>query len=186
MGHLCLRLSRWSDRVHGRSGEPFWLWVEDPEHADALYHHEHFMVMKRNVVKREPIELVFTIPIRDPMPPQYIVRCISDRWLGSEFVEPISFLKLILPEVHPPHTELLDLTPLPKTVLNAPEFEALYKFTHFNPIQTQLFHVLYHTDNNVLLGAPTGSGKTIVAEVAMFRVFKKYPGAKASSFDPQQ
>lgn len=32
----------------------------------------------------------------------------------------------------------------------------------------------------MLLGAPTGSGKTIVAEIAMFRVFKVYPGAKVS------
>lgn len=34
-------------------------------------------------------------------------------------------------------------------------------FTHFNPIQTQAFHTLYHTDENVLLGAPTGSGGCI-------------------------
>lgn len=32
------------------------------------------------------------------------------------------------------------------------------RFTHFNPIQTQAFHTLYHSDDNVLLGAPTGSG----------------------------
>lgn len=75
-------------------------------------------------------------------------------------------------------TELLDLQPLPVTALGNHEFESLYKFTHFNPIQTQIFHTLYHTDTNVLLGAPTGSGKTIAAEMAMFRVFNKYPGSK--------
>lgn len=74
--------------------------------------------------------------------------------------------------------ELLDLQPLPVTALGNREFESLYKFTHFNPIQTQIFHTLYHTDTNVLLGAPTGSGKTIAAEMAMFRVFNKYPGSK--------
>lgn len=64
------------------------------------------------------------------------------------------------------------------TALGETQFEMLYKFSHFNPIQTQIFHCLYHTDNNVLLGAPTGSGKTIAAEIAMFRVFKQYPGRK--------
>lgn len=75
-------------------------------------------------------------------------------------------------------SELLDLQPLPVTALGNQEFESLYKFTHFNPIQTQIFHTLYHTDTNVLLGAPTGSGKTIAAELAMFRVFSKYPSSK--------
>lgn len=66
------------------------------------------------------------------------------------------------------------------------QFESLYKFTHFNPIQTQIFHTLYHTDTNVLLGAPTGSGKTIAAEMAMFRVFNKYPTSKVCPRDVGQ
>lgn len=36
------------------------------------------------------------------------------------------------------HTELLDLKPLPVTALGNGTFEALYKFSHFNPIQTQV------------------------------------------------
>lgn len=76
--------------------------------------------------------------------------------------------------------DLLELQPLPVTALEDPRLEALYPFEHFNPIQTQIFHCLYHTDNNTLLGAPTGSGKTVAAEIAMFRVFKIYPGSKVS------
>ena len=58
------------------------------------------------------------------------------------------------------HTDLLGLQPLPITALQDETLEALYapQFMHFNPIQTQIFHTLYHTDGNVLLGAPTGSG----------------------------
>lgn len=77
-------------------------------------------------------------------------------------------------------TELLDLKPLPVTALHEPSFEALYSFTHFNAVQTQMFFNLYHSDNNVLVGAPTGSGKTIAAEIAFFRVFLHQPGAKVS------
>lgn len=53
---------------------------------------------------REPQELVITIPLSEPLPPQYYVRGISDRWLGTEIYLPLSFQHLILPENHPPHT----------------------------------------------------------------------------------
>ncbi|KAL3188028.1 hypothetical protein MRX96_004263 [Rhipicephalus microplus] len=91
---------------------------------------------------------------------------------------PLTFQHLILPERHPPHTELLDLQPLPVSALCNTTYELLFRFSHLNPIQTQIFHTLYHTDHNVLLGAPTGSGKTIAAEIAMFRSFNIYPGSK--------
>ena len=48
----------------------------------------------------------------------------------------------------------------------------------------QAFHTLYHTDENALLGAPTGSGKTISAELAMLRVFRCSPGAKVVYIAP--
>jgi len=42
-----------------------------------------------------------------------------------------------------------------------------------------VFHTLYHSDTNALVGAPTGSGKTITAELALFRLFNNYPKQKA-------
>ncbi|XP_036929832.1 activating signal cointegrator 1 complex subunit 3 [Acanthopagrus latus] len=174
---------RWNDQVHGSVGEPWWLWVEDPIN-DHIYHSEYLLLQKKQVVTGEPQHIVFTIPIFEPLPSQYYIKAVSDRWLGAEAVCIINFQNLILPERHPPHTELLDLQPLPVTALGNREYESLYKFTHFNPIQTQIFHTLYHTDTNVLLGAPTGSGKTIAAEMAMFRVFNKYPTSKVVYIAP--
>jgi len=115
----------------------------------------------------EPQELVFTIPI---LKPKYFVQAISDRWLGAEAMVVISFQHLTLPELHPPHTKLLDLHPLPVSALKNSSFEQLYPFQYFNPIQTQVLHTLYHSDSSVLLGAPTGSGKTVAAEMAILGV----------------
>ena len=72
------------------------------------------------------------------------------------------------------------MDPLPLSALQNPAYEALYRgrFTHFNPIQTQAFHTLYHSDHPVLLGAPTGSGKTISAELCVLRCFDQHPGQK--------
>lgn len=65
-------------------------------------------------------------------------RAVSDDWLGAEAMHALSFQGLVLPERHPPHTELLDLDPLPVSALDSPQYEAMYRFTHFNPIQTQV------------------------------------------------
>lgn len=132
--------------------------------------------------EEEEQQLVFTIPIFDPLPPQYYVRVVSDRWLHADAVCAISFKHLILPDHHAPHTELLNLQPLAVSCLRNPKLESLYPFSHFNPIQTQIFHTLYYSDSNVLLGAPTGSGKTIAAEIAIFRVFREYKGAKVCNY----
>ncbi|XP_031846390.1 activating signal cointegrator 1 complex subunit obelus isoform X2 [Nomia melanderi] len=174
---------RWNDRVHGKTSEPFWIWIEDPDN-NFLYHHEYFILTKKMVCSNLEQELVMIIPLHEPLPSQYIVKATSDRWLNCESMLPLTFHELILPDIYPPHTDLLELQPLPVKALKEPAFERLYKFTHFNPIQTQIFHCLYHTDNNVLLGAPTGSGKTIVAEIAMFRIFKQYPTQKVVYIAP--
>ncbi|KAK4751540.1 hypothetical protein SAY87_005022 [Trapa incisa] len=157
---------QWEDKVHGYV-EPFWIIVEDND-GEYILHHEYFLLKKQFI--DEDHTLNFTVPIDEPIPPQYYIRVVSDRWLGSQAVLPVSFRHLILPEKYPPPTELLDLQPLPVTALRNPAYEALYKdFKHFNPVQTQVFTVLYNTDDNVLVAAPTGSGKTICAEFAILR-----------------
>ncbi|KAA8541028.1 hypothetical protein F0562_024834 [Nyssa sinensis] len=171
----------WKDRFHG-SAQRWWILVEDSEN-DHIYHSELFTLTKR-MASGEPQKLSFTVPIFEPHPAQYYIRAVSDSWLHAEAFYTISFQNLALPEAHISHSELLDLKPLPVTALGNRTYEALYKFSHFNPIQTQAFHVLYHTDTNVLLGAPTGSGKTISAELAMLHLFNTQPDLKVVYIAP--
>ncbi|XVF54413.1 hypothetical protein PTKIN_Ptkin05aG0178400 [Pterospermum kingtungense] len=171
----------WKDRFHG-AAQRWWILVEDSEN-DHIYHSELFTLTKK-MARGEPQKLSFTVPIFEPHPPQYYIRAVSDSWLYAEAFYTISFQKLALPEARTTHTELLDLKPLPVTSLGNSNYESLYRFSHFNPIQTQIFHVLHHTDNNVLLGAPTGSGKTIAAELAMLRLFNTQPDMKVIYIAP--
>jgi activating signal cointegrator complex subunit 3 len=173
----------WNDRLHF-TGEPFYVWIEDADN-EHIYHHEYLTISRKQLSATEPLSITFAIPIFEPLPSQYWVRVLSDRWLGVDTAIPISFKHLILPERHPPHTDLLDLVPLPVSALKHPAYENMYPgFTHFNPVQTQFFHVAYHTDHNVLLGAPTGSGKTVLAELAIFRLWEAHVGAKAVYIAP--
>uniref|UniRef100_A0A665VBH0 U5 small nuclear ribonucleoprotein 200 kDa helicase n=1 Tax=Echeneis naucrates TaxID=173247 RepID=A0A665VBH0_ECHNA len=159
---------QWDDKIHG-SSEAFWILVEDVD-SEVILHHEYFL-LKAKYAQDEHL-VTFFVPVFEPLPPQYFIRVVSDRWLSCETQLPVSFRHLILPEKYPPPTELLDLQPLPVTALRNSAFEALYqnKFPFFNPIQTQVFNAVYNSDDNVFVGAPTGSGKTICAEFAILRM----------------
>ena len=166
---------QWDDEVHG-SAESFWIMVEDCDGEDILFY-DQFLLRKDYATAESNEHLVdFTVPITDPMPPNYFISVVSDRWMHSETRLPISFQKLILPEKFPPHTQLLDLQPLSVAALKSKDYSNLYEdWTYFNKIQTQTFNSLYTTDDNVFVGAPTGSGKTVCAEFALLRHWSK-PG----------
>ncbi|MEE6509945.1 hypothetical protein FKM82_028521, partial [Ascaphus truei] len=159
---------QWDEKVHG-SSEAFWILVEDVD-SEVILHHEYFL-LKAKYAQDEHL-VTFFVPVFEPLPPQYFIRVVSDRWLSCETQLPVSFRHLILPEKYPPPTELLDLQPLPVSALRNSSFESLYqdKFPFFNPIQTQVFNTVYNSDDNVFVGAPTGSGKTICAEFAILRM----------------
>lgn len=161
----------WDDKVHGFV-EPFWIWVEDAD-SETILHAEYFLL--RSQLAGEDHHVSFTVPITEPLPPQYFIRVLSDKWLQSEAVLPVSFRHLLLPEKFSPPTELLDLQPLPVAALRNPDYEALFKprITVFNPIQTQAFTALYNTDDSTLLCAPTGAGKTAAAEFALLRMITR-------------
>jgi pre-mRNA-splicing helicase BRR2 len=160
---------QWDTRVHGRA-EPFWVFVEDVN-GEQILHQEMFVLQERGA--EEEHTLNFTVPITEPLPPQYFIRVVSDRWINAQTLLPVSFRHLILPEKYPPHTELLDLQPLPLTALRFPPAEQLYAsqgLKVFNPIQTQTFSTLYSTNDNCLICAPAASGKIICAEFAVLRL----------------
>lgn len=174
----------WNDRHHGTS-ESYWIWVENSETSE-IFHHEYFILSRKKL--HDAHELNFTIPLSDPLPSQIYVRAVSDRWLGAETVHPVSFQHLIRPDTESVYTDLLDLQPLPISALKNPHLEEIYgqRFQFFNPLQTQIFHTMYHTSSNVLLGSPTGSGKTIAAELAMWWAFREKPGSKVVYIAPMK
>lgn len=175
---------RWNDKHHGKS-ESYWIWVENSETSE-IYHHEYFILSRKKLY--DDHELSFTIPLTDPLPSQIFVRAVSDRWLGAETVTPVSFQHLIRPDTESVYTDLLNLQPLPISALKNPLLEDIYskRFQFFNPMQTQLFHCMYHTSANVLLGSPTGSGKTVAAELAMWWAFREKPGSKVVYIAPMK
>ena len=176
----------WDDSLHGNA-ESFWIIVEDCDGEEILFH-DQFLLRREFAVGDMTEHLVdFTVPITEPMPPNYFISLVSDRWMHSETRVPVSFQKLILPERFPPHTELLDMQPVPTQALRRKEYTALYpQWDRFNKIQTQVFKSLYDSNDSVFVGAPAGSGKTICAEFALLRHWNNVDAGKAVYIAPFQ
>lgn len=174
----------WDERYHG-GAQYFWVTVEESG-ASKILHVEKF-ILRRNLMK-SPHELDFMIPITDPVPSQIIVRVMSDTWIGGENFHTVSCQHLIKPNNETIRTNLLRLQPLPLSALHNPEVESIYadKFNYFNPMQTMTFHSLYNSNSNVFVGSPTGSGKTVVAELAIWHAFKEFPGSKVVYIAPMK
>ncbi|KAL8813589.1 MAG: hypothetical protein Q9200_000131 [Gallowayella weberi] len=176
----------WDETVHGNA-ENFWILVEDCDGEDILFHDQ--FLLKKDYAQSETNEHIveFTVPITEPMPPNYFITVLSDRWLQSETKLAVSFERLVLPEKFPAHTPLLDLQPLPVAALKRQDFQGLYKgLDRFNKVQTQVFSSLYTTNDSVFVGAPTGSGKTICAEFALLRHWATQASGRAIYIAPFQ
>ena len=55
--------------------------------------------------------------------------------------------------------------------LFGPPYHRLWKFSNFNPLQSEMAHTLAHSDDSIVVSAPTGAGKTCLFEMSMARFF---------------
>ncbi|KAK9466803.1 Sec63 Brl domain-containing protein [Lipomyces arxii] len=164
----------WDPTVHGNA-QTFWLIAEDCDGETILY--QDIFIVRREYAGQEHF-VEFTVPISEPVPPNYFISVVSDRWLHSESKLAVSFRHLILPERFPAHTALLDMQPLPLSALKDPDYIDLYpEFEVFNKTQTQVFNTLFNSDDSTFIGAPSGSGKTVCAEFALLHHWQKGPNA---------
>lgn len=72
-----LTRSHLPSQIHG-SSEAFWILVEDVD-SEVILHHEYFL-LKAKYAQDEHL-VTFFVPVFEPLPPQYFIRVVSDRWL---------------------------------------------------------------------------------------------------------
>ncbi|GMF25482.1 unnamed protein product [Phytophthora lilii] len=177
----------WKEGVFQGKTLASWLWVEDAI-TGYIYHSEYFVLHQSRFMSwkagTQTLEVECYLPVfvsQTQKDANYVIRILSDRFVGIESFYEVSYtpsdstVAETKKQKDEMYTKLLRLHPQPLQSLDDPVYQALYvgKFQYFNPIQTQAFHQLYHQNGNVLLCAPTGSGKTVCAELAMLRVWKQ-------------
>ena len=85
--------------------------------GEVILFYDQFVLLRRYATDEHTVS--FTVELTDPLPPNYYISLLSDRWLHSEVRLPISFKHLILPDKFAPPTPLLHLQPQPLSVRGA-------------------------------------------------------------------
>ncbi|CAH2045144.1 unnamed protein product [Thlaspi arvense] len=61
-----------------------------------------------------------------------------------------------------------------KSVIDLPgNFRSAFSFRYFNSLQSECFPLCFHSDINMVVSAPTGSGKTVLFELCILRLLSK-------------
>lgn len=197
MSRSSLRLSlsltpdfEYSQALSG-AAEPFHLLVEDSD-GDRLLHSEFVLLRAKHAQRTMHLQLV--LPIHEPLPPQYFVRLISDRWLGCELVLPVSFRQLLLPAKFSAPTELLDLAPLNCAEVGDERYMSYFIkqrcIDTFNSVQTQTFQACFGSAHlkrggggaaknrsepasSILIAAPVCNQLIVCAELCIMRALNE-------------
>ncbi|XP_062106898.1 DExH-box ATP-dependent RNA helicase DExH17 isoform X3 [Humulus lupulus] len=62
-----------------------------------------------------------------------------------------------------------------KSVFDLPlPFQSTFSFRYFNSLQNECFPVCFHADINMVVSAPTGSGKTVLFELCILRLLSRF------------
>ncbi|KAG7808098.1 hypothetical protein KL924_003781 [Ogataea haglerorum] len=91
--------------------------------------------------------------------------------------------RLLRPPSSPSHEDLFECTRA-KSISNLSTFAVgdkyapIFKFSHFNKMQTSAFPMLFQDPDNCVVTSPTGSGKTALFELAIVRALKENSKAK--------
>ena len=103
------------------------------------------------------------------MHPLYI-KVISDRWICSDNVFPLSLKKIVLPKISSYPHKYLDKVPISSA--NMDPIAKEMKISYLNQIQTQAYSAFVNSTENVFLGASEGSGKFSLAVLAVNKVLQ--------------
>ena len=74
-----------------------------------------------------------------------------------------------------------DDVPLVPVTVVAPQFRSLFPYQVFNAMQSQCFEAAYSTDQCMVVSSPTGSGKTVILELALARLWSASASANPAT-----
>lgn len=163
----------WDTSLSERA-ESFITMVEDTDGEKILYNGDFTLRMDDH---NEAHILDFVIFLPQPLlPPNYFISILSEKWINCEYKIPVLFNNVILPKQFPAPMPLNKELSLTLDSLQIEEFISVFEIGKFNSFQSNVFSPLFETSENILVAASKGSGKTIMAELALLNHWKEGKG----------
>lgn len=166
----------WDIKLHGPV-ESFFAIVEDTDGENILF--SDYLTIEKDFINKEHF-MDFTIQLNSIQqsirPSVFFISLISEKWLHCTYRIPIVLDTIQFPKKFPAPTQLLEMPLIHVKELEIQEFIEKYNFDIFNKFQTQVFHSLYHTNENILIGSSKGTGKTVMIELAILNHFRQNKG----------
>lgn len=166
----------WDSRLHGFS-EQFAIFIEDTDGERILYS-DRLVIKKEDLYEAQTLEIPIQLSTvqQRRLPPNFFISVLSERWLNCEAQLALDILQLRLPKKFPAPTPLIDMNPIPTSELSVAQFSGVFEFTAFNKFQSQALHSVYNSNANVFVGASKGTGKTVLAELALLNHWRQNKG----------
>lgn len=169
----------WDLKIHSKV-ENFWIIIEDNDEENLLY----YDLISIPFGSTEEIMKVY-IPIINPLPPQYFIKCISDKWINSETIIPISFKNLILPKVFPKYTQLekYENISIDKIFLNNSNIIEMFKNRNIKSLSSVQIQAFYYFSQNIMSSLYLGcsSGKSLIIELLLLLYLQRQDYLKEKS-----
>ncbi|VWU51575.1 DEAD/DEAH box helicase, putative [Hepatocystis sp. ex Piliocolobus tephrosceles] len=143
----------WSNQWNNTQ-EEFHLFLFNTLDNDILYF-QKFKILKKD--RKKIHDISFQVPLSEELPPQLTVHFLSMNWCNLSYVHIFNTNNIFINQRINTFSRITSAIPLSTQILYLPSYIKFFSFKYFNPIQTQVFHAAFHTDENLLMGAPTGT-----------------------------
>lgn len=166
---------KWDVNIHC-SAESFIILVEDISGNEIIYT-DTILIKQESMSKELTIDfsILLTASQQKRLPPNFFVSVISEKWIQCEAQIAVRLENVNMPKKFPATNDLEDMDLIEAATINN-KFGEVFDFEKFNLIQSNVFEALYHTNENIFIGCPKGSGKTVMAEIAFLNHWRQNGG----------
>ncbi|CCH61478.1 hypothetical protein TBLA_0E04240 [Henningerozyma blattae CBS 6284] len=166
----------WDKKVHGAM-EQFTIILED-DSGDTILYSTTVFIREELMDLEHNIDFTIQLPtaFQKKLPPNFFISVISEKWWQCSYQVPIMLKNFKLPKKFAAPRQLTATEQITTSLINDVSKSPIYEFTQFNRIVSEVYHSLYMTNESTIVCSSKGTGKQIMAELALLNHWRQNKG----------